>query len=645
MNNLNDFDSYTMVGNNVKNPQDVLNRYWGFPSFRPLQEDIINAVLEGNDVLAMLPTGGGKSLCYQIPALCFEGICVVVSPLIALMKDQVAGLVKRHIKAACLVSGMSRSEQDVVLNNALFGKIKILFISPERMKSQLFVNHFRDMKVSMIVVDEAHCISEWGYDFRPPYLELAFLRSFHPHKPVLALTASATPEVVVDIQEKLHFKSPVVFKGGFHRNNLSYMFFKEDDKYGRLLRVARNLATTGIVYVRNRRKTVEISHFLNQNGISSTYYHAGLPTAERDIHQSVWMNGDVQVMVATNAFGMGIDKPDVRFVVHLDIPQSIEAYYQEAGRAGRDGKPSYAVLLYDDGDILQCWDSFNRNFPKLDYIRNVYSAICNFYQIPVGAGSGAEFPYHIEQICAAYKFNVSDYYSATHFLEREGLLAIPETEELFSKVYIPVTKEDLYRYQVENIQYDELISVLLRMYGGLFSDYVPISEKKIAEKLMVFEERVVKMLQHLNASKIIMYKQKQQGPRIIFTSERIDSQNISLADSKYDQLKRNAECRLKTMLDFVQFNDKCRSSNLLSYFGDDASSDCMMCDVCRSKNRSNNMQDIVDRILRIVDAGPISMQQLAIRLPDVGDNQLSSVVRKLIDMRKLGLNQNFELYR
>lgn len=634
-----------MVGNNVKNPQDVLNRYWGFPSFRPLQEDIINAVLEGNDVLAMLPTGGGKSLCYQIPALCFEGICVVVSPLIALMKDQVAGLVKRHVKAACLVSGMSRSEQDVVLNNALFGKIKILFISPERMRSQLFVNHFRDMKVSMIVVDEAHCISEWGYDFRPPYLELAFLRSFHPHKPVLALTASATPEVVVDIQEKLHFKSPVVFKGGFHRNNLSYMFFKEDDKYGRLLRVARNLAATGIVYVRNRRKTVEISHFLNQNGISATYYHAGLPTAERDIHQSVWMNGDVQVMVATNAFGMGIDKPDVRFVVHLDIPQSIEAYYQEAGRAGRDGKPSYAVLLYDDGDILQCWDSFNRNFPKLDYIRNVYSAICNFYQIPVGAGSGAEFPYHIEQICAAYKFNVSDYYSATHFLEREGLLAIPETEELFSKVYVPVTKEDLYRYQVENIQYDELISVLLRMYGGLFSDYVPISEKKIAEKLMVFEERIVKMLQHLNASKIIMYKQKQQGPRIIFTSERIDSQNISLADSKYDKLKRNAECRLKTMLDFVQYNDKCRSINLLSYFGDDASSDCMMCDVCRSKNRANNMQDIVDRILKIVDAGPISMQQLVIRLPDVGDNQLSSVVRKLIDMRKLGLNQNFELYR
>lgn len=628
----------------MTNPHEILNRYWGFSSFRPLQEDIIHAVLDGKDVLAMLPTGGGKSLCYQIPALCFDGICVVVSPLIALMKDQVQSLVKRNIKAACLVSGMSKNEQDVVLNNALYGKIKILFISPERMKSQLFVNHFRDMKVSFLVVDEAHCISEWGYDFRPPYLELSFLRSFHPGKPVLALTASATPEVVVDIQEKLHFESSVVFKGGFYRDNLSYMFYKEDDKYGRLLKVARNLKGTGIVYVRNRRRTVEISHFLNLNGISSTYYHAGLPSTERDIHQSVWMKGDVQVMVATNAFGMGIDKPDVRFVVHLDIPQSIESYYQEAGRAGRDGKPSFAVMLYDDGDIRQCWDGFNRNFPQLSYIRNVYSAICNYYQIPVGSGAGAEYPYYIEQICAAYKFNVADYYSATHFLEKEGLLAIPETEELFSKVYIPVSKVDLYRYQVENVQYEELISVLLRMYGGLFSDFVQISERKIAEKLMVLEERVVKMLQHLDASKIIMYKKKHLGPRIIFTSERIDSQNISLADSKYDQLKRNAEVRLNAMLDFVQGGFECRSRRLLSYFGDDGQDECMMCDVCRSKNQKNVISGLDERIIKILESGPVSMQQLAVLLPHVEDKVLEETVRKLLDMRRVGLNPNLELY-
>lgn len=628
----------------MKSPHEILNRYWGFHSFRPLQEDIINSVLASNDVLAMLPTGAGKSLCYQIPALCLDGICVVVSPLIALMKDQVDSLVKRNIKAACLVSGMSRNEQDIVLNNALFGKLKILFISPERMKSQLFVNHFRDMKVSLIVVDEAHCISEWGYDFRPPYLELSFLRTFHPDKPVLALTASATPEVVVDIQDKLDFRSSVVFKGGFYRDNLSYMFFKEDDKYGRLLRIARNLNGSGIVYVRNRRKTVEISHFFNQNGISSTYYHAGLPSAERDVHQNVWMKSDVQVMVATNAFGMGIDKPDVRFVVHLDIPQSIEAYYQEAGRAGRDGKPSFAVVLYDDSDITQCWEGFNRNYPQLDFIRNVYSAICNFYQIPVGSGLGAEFPYHIDQICAAYKFNLTEFYSATLFLEKEGLLTIPESDELFSKVYISVNKVDLYRYQVENVQYDELISVLLRMYGGLFSDYVQISERKIAEKLMMLEERVIKMLQHLDASKIIMYKKKQKGPRIIFTSERIHSQSISLVDSKYDILKRNAEIRLKAMLDFVQCDCECRSSRLLSYFGDQDPSDCLMCDVCRSKNQSKHAPDLSDSILAMVKSAPISMQQLANQFPEVDENVLNTIVRKLVDMRKLGLNKNFELY-
>lgn len=629
----------------MKKPIEVLNHYWGYSSFRPLQEDIINALLRGSDVLAMMPTGGGKSVCYQVPALCFDGICIVVSPLIALMKDQVQNLKDKNIKAACLVSGMSRNEQDVVLNNALYGKTKLLYISPERMKSQLFINQFRNMNVSFIAVDEAHCISEWGYDFRPPYLELAFLRSLHPNVPILALTASATPKVADDIQEKLQFKSSAVFRGGFYRDNLSYMIFKEDDKYGRLLNICRNLKDSGIVYVRNRRRASEISHYLNQQGISSTFYHAGLPPAERDVHQSVWMKGTVRVMVATNAFGMGIDKGDVRFVVHLDIPQSIEVYYQEAGRAGRDGLPSYAIMLYDDYDLKQCEDGFRRSFPKIEYIRNVYSAICNFYQIPVGSGAGSEFPYDIEKICSSYKFNVAEYFSATHFLEREGLISISDTEELVSKVYIPVSKETLYRFQVENVLYDDLISILLRMYGGLFSDFIPISERKIAERAMILESRVVKMLQHLDACNIIMYKKKHPGPRIFFTSERIDSQSISLADAKYNQLKQNAETRLKAMLNFVTSVEDCRSSRLLSYFGEEGGAKCSMCDVCRAERDSKTKADVSERILQLLDSSAMSMKTLASHFPDIDEQQLVQTVRQLIDLRKIGVNDKLELYR
>ena len=517
--------------------KDILKKYWGFNSFRPLQEEIIDSLLQGCDTLALLPTGGGKSICYQLPALMLDGLCLVVSPLISLMKDQVQHLRDRGIKAACLVSGTTGIEQEIVYNNCIHGKIKILYVSPERLKQQSFIEHFRQMNVSFLAVDEAHCISQWGYDFRPSYLEIAKIRAYHPHIPILALTATATPFVADDIQRQLMFASTSRrYQSSFHRRNLAYMVFHEENKMGRLLRIAHNVGGSGIIYVRNRRRTHEIANQLVANGIRATYYHAGLEPKERDSAQRRWMQGEVNVIVATNAFGMGIDKPDVRFVVHLDIPSSIEAYFQEAGRAGRDGNKAYAVLLYNDSDLDTLQQNYEHNYPSLKQITNIYRAICNYYQIPVGSGTDCQFDFNYEALCNTYRFNLLEFFSATRMLEKEGLITIPDIDESQSRIYIPLSREEVYRFQVNQPRYSDLMTLLLRMYGGLFTEFVPISEQALARKLYYDPQQIRKMLLHMDALKSIVYRPKQTKPQIVFTSPRIDVNHLYLNESNYSEL-------------------------------------------------------------------------------------------------------------
>ena len=463
----------------------LLKKHWGYTSFRPLQEDIIDSVLQGHDTLALLPTGGGKSLCYQLPALLLEGLCLVVSPLIALMKDQVQQLNDRHLRAACLTAGMSSDTVTAVLNNALSDSLKFLYVSPERLRQRRFIEHFRHMNVGMIAVDEAHCVSQWGYDFRPPYLLIADIRAYHPSVPLIALTATATPAVADDICQRLLMKDCHRFQSSFIRSNLAYMVIHDSDKNRRLLRIVTRATGTGIVYTRSRRGAQSTAHFLEGSGLSATFYHAGLPAAERDRRQADWMSGKYRVMVATNAFGMGINKSDVRFVVHMDMPESIEAYFQEAGRAGRDGQKAYAVILTDESDPTRLKRDFDTSYPTLCYIRNVYRALCNFYHIPVGSGADTQFNFDIEALCRTYDFTPREFYSACQFLEREGLISIPEREDSSSILHIPIARDELYRFQVDHQRLGDLLQVLLRMYPGLLEVDVPVDERKISARCYI----------------------------------------------------------------------------------------------------------------------------------------------------------------
>ncbi|MBP5535190.1 MAG: RecQ family ATP-dependent DNA helicase [Bacteroidales bacterium] len=561
--------------------RDILKKYWGYDTFRPLQEAAARSVLEGNDTLVLMPTGGGKSVCFQVPVMATEGMCVVVTPLISLMKDQVAHLKHRGIAAACLESGMSGYEIDVVLNNSMSGMYKFLYVSPERLKSALFIERYKRMKVSLIVVDEAHCISQWGYDFRPPYLEIVRIREITPRVPVMALTATATPEVADDIQRLLGFKRQCCLKTSFARDNLAYMVLKEEDKAGRLLTILRKTGGSSIVYARSRRRVYEVARTLQANGVEVDYYHAGLSAKERDERQRRWMKASGRCMVATNAFGMGIDKPDVRCVVHLDIPDSMEAYFQEAGRAGRDGGKSYAVLLYDEGDIDNLRYQTEADFPPISFIKNVYRAVCNFYQIPVGSGGGQHYDFDANAVCNTYGFDLLQFHRATGFLQREGLLDFPDDGYDVSTLYVPVSQEDLYRFQVENKRYGDIIAVILRMYGGLFTDFVPISEHEIARRFYLStEDSVIAALQRLDKAGMVVYRKKSDRPQVVFVQPRQDADHIAISEHNYAFLKERAVQRMETMINYVRATDGCRSEMLRSYFGDTADEPCGRCDLC-----------------------------------------------------------------
>lgn len=623
-------------------PREILEKYWHYDHFRPLQEEIIDSVLAGKDTLALLPTGGGKSLCYQIPALATDGICLVISPLIALMKDQVRMLTEKHIKAKYLVSGMSHREIEIILNNCIHHDVKLLYVSPERLQSRLFIDHLRQMKVNLIAVDEAHCISQWGYDFRPPYCEIARIRQYLPNVPVIALTATATPEVVDDIRQQLEFRNGNVFRSSHLRPSLSYSVFQEDDKVGKMMRIINNVGGSGIVYVRNRRRTLELARLLNDNNIPAAAYHAGIPIKERDQRQKDWQKSPNGVMVATNAFGMGIDKPDVRFIIHYDLPESPEAYFQEAGRAGRDGRKAYAVLLYQQSDINRLRESLETDFPNPNYIRNVYRAICNYYQIPVGSGQDCQYDFDLEKVCNSYGLNAYMVFRSLTFLEREGLICLPDHNELQSRLYITIGKEELYRFQLAHRDIGDMLTAILRLYGGLFTDFTPISESVIAQRCGKTETQVYNMLKELNRLQIAEYRPKTIKPQIIFTSPRIDIKDIYVSDRNYKDLKNAAEKRREAMIAYAENDGECRSRQLLRYFGETQSCDCGVCDVCIAKKKTSR-NGLDDEIIDILAASPLTIKQLSQRLPKIAKDELTSTVRRLLDRGVLQTNQDLQL--
>jgi len=621
-------------------PLELLQKHWGYDRFRPLQQEAIESLLAGHDTLVLMPTGGGKSLCYQIPALAMEGMTLVVSPLIALMKDQVSQLRQRHINSACLYQGMNPREIELVLNRCVVGNIKLLYVSPERLQSRTFINHLRQMPVNAIAVDEAHCISQWGYDFRPPYLDIAKIRPLHPKAPIIALTATATPMVVNDICERLQMRGAKLFQNSFFRPNLRYGVIHEHDKQGRLIRLVQSIGGSGIIYVRNRRRTHEVADLLNSNGISAAAYHAGLSLKERDLQQHNWQQSHHGIMVATNAFGMGIDKADVRFVIHLDIPDSPEAYFQEAGRAGRDGKTAYAIILYDNADIDHLDYTFNQSFPSIQFIKNVYRGICNFYQIPVGSGMDCRFTFQFNTMCQTYGFDVYPFFSAIRFLEREGLIALPEQSELQSKLYIPIAKEELYRFQVEHRVAGDILSTILRMYGGLFTDFAPIVESQIARRCQVSEERIINTLTELDRKEIVVYQRKEINPQIIFTQPRIDDHDLHISDENYKLLKENAQHRRDAMIAYIRNNHDCRSRQLLHYFGEVQQQDCGYCDVCHNHS---SRTDLHGRIIALLGQESLTIRDLNNRLGDCDPDKLATLVRHMLDHQEIRMNKDMFL--
>ncbi len=622
----------------------ILKEYWGHNAFRPLQEDIIESVISGHDTLALLPTGGGKSICFQVPAMALPGLCLVVSPLIALMKDQVENLNKKGIKASAIYSGMHKSEIDRILGNCLFGDTKFLYVSPERLKTDLFTFNLPRIKVGLIAIDEAHCISQWGYDFRPPYLEIAEIRQYFPNVSIIALTATATTKVVDDIQRKLKFKNQSVFQKSFSRSNLIYLVVKTENKLQRLLRIINRIKGSGIVYVRNRRKTQEIAKFLIENKISSDFYHAGLSMEDRDRKQSDWIRGIKQVIVATNAFGMGIDKPDVRFVVHMDIPDSIEAYFQEAGRGGRDEKKSWAIQLYDDLDIIELDKNFINSFPEIKIIRNVYNALCNYLQIPIGTGNERNFEFNISEFTKEYSLNTLIAYNSLKFLEKEGFLLLTDAINKPSRIIINCTNEELYRFQVENRKYEKFIKTLLRSYGGLFSNFVKIDEKELAKRLNTEEKQIIASLYFLESIGVLSYDRKSDKPLLIFLEDRVDEKQIVISPENYQFLKDTAFERLEAVKHYVQSNTKCRSKLLLEYFGEQNSLRCGECDVCLNRNKISVSDFEFDKVVEILKPvlrkQSLTIEEVVKAVDLFNEDKTIKIINWLIDNQKVKLNDN-----
>lgn len=607
------------------NYQEILKRYWGYDDFRGIQREIIESIGSGHDTLGLMPTGGGKSITFQVPALAKDGTCIVITPLIALMKDQVDNLRRRGVKAAAIYSGLSHEEILTTLENAIFGGIKLLYVSPERLSSELFQTKLRHMKISFITVDEAHCISQWGYDFRPSYLQIANIRKLIPDAPVLALTATATPQVVEDIKIRLNNEKSDfnTFKMSFERKNLAYVVRQAEDKIGELLHILRSTKGSTIVYARSRRRTKEYAELIKEAGISATFYHAGLDACEKDKRQQAWQHDEYRVMVATNAFGMGIDKPDVRVVVHVDCPDSIEAYFQEAGRAGRDGFKAYAVLLYNNSDERKLMKRISDSFPDKDYIRQVYEHLAYYYQIGVGSGYGHTFEFNIDKFCHSFHHFPIQVDSALKILQRAGYIEYTEEQDNQARVMFTVSRNDLYRLENNSPNEEKIITALLRSYGGLFTDYNYIDEAFLAQVTQLQPQQVYLILKNLSQRHILHFIPQKKTPYIRYTQRREDKEHIQIMPDIYEERKAQFAERIRAMIRYAKRDRICRSRQLLSYFGDHSGHNCGQCDVCLSQRNTGMVseqkrEDAVEAILNLLsDNKPHYVTEIkSIELPE-----------------------------
>jgi ATP-dependent DNA helicase RecQ len=618
----------------------ILKQYWGYDRFRGIQEDIIDSISKNKDTLGLMPTGGGKSITFQVPALAKEGMCLVITPLIALMKDQVQNLKKRGIKALAIYSGMSRQDIIITLENCIFGNYKFLYISPERLDTEIFRTKLRKMHISMITVDESHCISQWGYDFRPAYLKIAEIRELLPGVPVLALTATATPEVVKDIQARLHFRHKNVFRMSFERNNLAYIVRKTENKTAELLHILRSMPGSAIVYVRNRRRTKEITELLNNEHITADFYHAGLDDATKDIRQHRWQSGESRVMVATNAFGMGIDKPDVRIVIHMDLPDSIEAYFQEAGRAGRDGQKAYAVILYAKSDKTTLHKRIPDTFPEKEYIRDVYEHLQYYYQMAMGDGLDCVREFNIEDFCRKFKYFPVPVDSALRILTQAGYLEYTAEQDSTSRILFTIRRDELYRLREMGEDMDRLMQAVLRSYTGVFTDYTYINEDSLAIRTGLTRRQIYEMLVHLAKLRIVSYIPHKKTPYIIYTRERVEAQRIHISPEVYEHRKARYETRINAMLDYVTNDTVCRSRMLLDYFGERNEHNCGQCDTCislRSKSKASEQPDretLCAKVCEILSRESLTPAGLLKQLP-MDKELLTEILHRLSDEGKI----------
>lgn len=617
---------------------EILKQYWGYDEFRPLQEEIIRSVADQKDTLGLMPTGGGKSITFQVYSLSVDGICLVVTPLIALIKDQVENLRSKGIKVLAIYSGMSAREIDIALNNAIYGDYKFLYVSPERIGSEHFMEFLVRMKLNLITVDEAHCISQWGYDFRPSYLTIADLRKTFPETPILALTATATEKVVEDIQDKLLFREKNVLQKSFRRENLIYLVRDKEDKMGYLTDTIQKSKGTGIVYVRSRKKTREIAQMLQQNKIAADYYHAGLAPDLRSHKQDKWMSGEIRVIVATNAFGMGIDKPDVRFVIHLDLPDSLEAYFQEAGRGGRDGKKSVAVLLYNNSDKRRLHKMVTDSFPAIDVVRNVYNSVSNYLMVAIGSGKGGVFSFRIEDFSKRFGFQITAVYHSLKLLERQGYVSYVENTDNYSRVFFPVRRDDLYKIQLSNAGLDAFIKLILRSYTGLFTDFVNVDEALLARRSNLTGELIYQHLKTLAQMKIIDYIPQKKTPVIVFETERLDTNRIRMSVENFQNRQVKYQQQVDSVIDYAINDNKCRSVALLEYFGQYGSEPCGSCDVCKGDHESGitfaDFSRISGKIHKLLLSESCSIDQIVKQLNEP-EPVVVKVSRWLLDNGKI----------
>lgn len=619
----------------------ILKEYWGYDEFRSLQEDIIHSVAAGKDTLGLMPTGGGKSLTFQVPTMAMDGLCIVVTPLIALMKDQVDNLRNRGIKALAVYSGMTRQEIITALENAILGDFKFLYVSPERLGTELFIRKLQEMNVCLLVIDESHCVSQWGYDFRPSYLKIADIRKYIPDVPALALTATATPEVVYDIQNQLHFKEKNVFQKSFSRKNISYIVRNTEDKEASLLHILERIQGTAIVYVRSRQKTKEIADFLVKNDLSADYYHAGLTASDKWMKQNAWKKNECRIIVCTNAFGMGIDKPDVRLVVHMDLPNSLEEYFQEAGRAGRDEHRAYAVILYHKTDGTKLKKRISDEFPQRPFISNIYDQLAYFLQVAEGYGMETIYDFDIRQFCASFKTPVLPTHNALKIIDLSGYIEYIDEVDNNSRLMFTVYRDALYHYDFER-DYEQLVNIILRLYTGLFADYVTIDEKNIAVRLGKTRKEVYDMLKVLSKRNIIDYIPHKKTPLIAYKTPRIESKYLQIPRIVYEERKDRFEKRINSMLEYVNRTDICRSRMLLAYFDENDSKDCGFCDVCKAKNASGltnkRFNDIAAEIKEHLNEKSLSAKSLINSITAYKENEITIVIRFLLDKGILKLD-------